>query len=68
MRPIERNELEKAMLCRGVDYDTIQLIIRDFDIRVERLYSLVNPAANIHTSALPTTTYNWQSTYKSEVS
>lgn len=59
LNPLKHNELEKAMLGRGVDYETIQLILRDFDIRVEHIYSLVNPAANIHTSALPTTTYNW---------
>lgn len=54
LNPLERNELEKAMLGRGVDYETIQLIIRDFDIRVEHLYSLVNPALSVQTPDLPT--------------
>ena len=40
LNPLERNELEKAMLGRGVDYETIQLVLGDFDIRVEHLYSL----------------------------
>lgn len=44
--PLERNELEKAMLGRGVDYETIQLILRDFDIRIEHLYSVVYPKGN----------------------
>lgn len=40
LNPLERNELEKAMLGRGVDYETIQLIIKDFDARTEHMYSL----------------------------
>lgn len=40
LNPIERNELEKAMLGRGVDYETIQLILRDFDARIEHLENL----------------------------
>lgn len=40
INPLERNELEKAMLGRGIDYETIQLIMRDYDIRVENLYSM----------------------------
>jgi hypothetical protein len=37
LNPIERNELEKAMLGRGVDYETAQLILADFDARVKNL-------------------------------
>ena len=44
LNPLERNELEKAMLGRGVDYETIQLILRDFDYRVEHL---LNPKLKI---------------------
>ena len=40
LNPLERNELEKAMLGRGVDYETIQLILKDFDIRIEHLYQI----------------------------
>ena len=39
--PIERNELEKAMMGRGIDYNTIQLILRDFDARIEHLNSMI---------------------------
>ena len=39
--PLARNELEKAMLGRGVDCETIQLILKDFDVRVKHLYSVV---------------------------
>ena len=39
--PLDRNELVKAMLGRGVDYETIQLILNDFDLRVEHLRSVV---------------------------
>ena len=59
LNPLERNELEKAMLGRGVDYETIQLILRDFDIRVEHLYSLVNPALSVRTPDLPTGIRRW---------
>lgn len=41
INPLERNELEKAMLCHGIDYKTIQSIMRDFDSRVEHLYEVV---------------------------
>lgn len=41
LNPLERNELEKAMLGRGVDYETIQLILRDFDVRIKHLYSML---------------------------
>ena len=41
LNSLERNELEKAMLGRGVDYETIQLILRDFDKRIEYLYSIL---------------------------
>lgn len=41
LNPLERNELEKAMLGRGVDYEIIQLILRDFDIRIKHLYEVV---------------------------
>ncbi|MBP3677543.1 MAG: hypothetical protein J6I97_04270 [Agathobacter sp.] len=41
LNPLERNELEKAMLGRGVDYETIQLILEDFDKRIEHLYSML---------------------------
>ena len=37
LNPLERNELEKAMLGRGVDYETAQLILTDFDARVKNL-------------------------------
>mgnify|MGYP003301434692 CR=1 FL=1 len=40
LNPLERNELEKAMVGRGIDYETIQLILRDFDIRIEYLKDL----------------------------
>lgn len=40
LNPFERNELEKAMLGRGVDYKTIQLILMDFDARIEHLENL----------------------------
>lgn len=46
LKPLERNELEKAMLGRGVDYETVQLILRDFDSRVEHLYSVIYPKDN----------------------
>lgn len=36
--PLELLELEKAMLGRGVDYETIQLILSDFDIRIRHLH------------------------------
>ena len=41
--PFHRNELEKAMLGRGIDYDTIQLIINDFENRLKHLYSVIYP-------------------------
>lgn len=41
LNPLERNELVKAMLGRGVDYETIELILRDFDDRIEHLYSIL---------------------------
>ena len=37
LNPLARLELEKAMLGRGVDYETIQLILLDFDIRIRYL-------------------------------
>ena len=40
LNPFERNELEKAMFGRGVDYETIQLILRDFDARIEHLHAI----------------------------
>ena len=40
LSPFERNELEKAMLGRGVEYETIQLILSDFDARIEHLRNL----------------------------
>lgn len=42
LNPLERNELEKAIVGRGVSYATMQLIMRDFDTRIrhlEKLYS-----------------------------
>ena len=42
LNPLERNELEKAMLGRGVDYETIQLIMKDFDYRIEHLNNISN--------------------------
>ena len=38
LNPLERLELEKAMLGRGVNYETIQLILSDFDIRIRYLH------------------------------
>lgn len=38
LNPLERLELEKAMLGRGVNYETIQLILSDFDVRIRYLY------------------------------
>lgn len=35
---LELLELEKAMLGRGVDYGTIQLILSDFDIGIRHLH------------------------------
>jgi len=40
LNPLERNELEKAMLGRGVSYDTIQLILKDFYVRMKYLERL----------------------------
>ena len=40
INPLERNELEKAMLGRGIDYETIQLILKDFDARIMYLENL----------------------------
>ena len=33
LNPLEINELQKAMMLRGVDYETSELIIRDFRAR-----------------------------------
>ena len=41
LNPLERNELEKAMLGRGVDYEIIQLIMQDFDARIKHMYSCI---------------------------
>lgn len=38
LTPLERNELEKAMFGRGLNYETIQLILNDFGARINRLY------------------------------
>lgn len=40
LHPLERNELEKAMLGRGINYETIQLILSDFDARIEHMRKL----------------------------
>ena len=45
LNPLERCELEKAMLGRGVDYNTAQLIINDFDARMQHLDSLYSENA-----------------------
>lgn len=45
LNPLERCELEKAMLGRGVDYDTAQLIIKDFDARMKHLDSIYSDHA-----------------------
>ena len=36
--PLEILELEKAMLGRGIDYETAQLVLSDFYNRVKYLY------------------------------
>lgn len=33
LNPLEHNELQKAMMLRGVDYETSENIIRDFRLR-----------------------------------
>lgn len=48
LNPLERNELEKAMLGRGVDYETIQLILSDFDIRIKHLHSVYQKNLSSH--------------------
>ena len=39
--PLARCELEKAILGRGVPYQTMQLILSDFDARIDYLHSFV---------------------------
>lgn len=34
---MKRNELKKAMSMRGIDYETIKLILKDFDERVKSI-------------------------------
>ena len=48
---LERNELEKAMLGRGVDYETIQLILKDFDARIMHLHPLSRIVSPFHTGS-----------------
>lgn len=38
---LERNELEKAIVGRGVDYDTAQKIVDDYDKRLQHLYQVL---------------------------
>lgn len=45
LNPLERCELEKSMLGRGVDYNTVQLIIQDFDARIQHLDQLYSENA-----------------------
>jgi len=56
LSPLARNELVKTILDCGVDYRTAELIVRDFDRKIKRLYSSTNPARNVRTPKLPTTT------------
>ena len=42
MNPLEINELQKAMICRGVDYETSEQIIQDFRWRCENLLEKTN--------------------------
>lgn len=38
LNPLEHNELQKAMILRGVDYETSELIIHDFRVRCVELF------------------------------
>jgi hypothetical protein len=40
LNPYQKNELEKAMSSRGIDYDTIQLITSDFEGKMDNLQSV----------------------------
>lgn len=48
LNPFERNELEKAMFGRGVDYETIQMILNDFNIRIEHLHTICEKDLSSH--------------------
>lgn len=39
--PLEQLELEKAMMGRGVDYQTVQQILLDFNARLDYLHGFV---------------------------
>lgn len=52
MNPLEINELQKAMMLRGVDYETSELIIHDFRWRCENL--LKEKAFEVNIEDLPT--------------
>lgn len=39
--PLEQLELEKAMMGRGIDYQTVQQILLDFNARLDYLHDFV---------------------------
>lgn len=41
LNPLERNELIKAMMGRGIDYETAEAVLRDFDVRTQYMYQSI---------------------------